>query len=193
MRRFGTTMFVAAAAVVSIAMPAAGVTLPEEVTLDLSASPVEAGAMVGGQTVTAQLDATEDEFVVATPAGIFNCTLNNYIEFQGSKAIATGRFAFGADSACDIPVQQLQVAATLQKNGSGLASTPTSNCSLCTAAATLPRTHDCFFCAGTWRTSSQHLVEFPAGSILVDFDRGRCSALSLHVVSCTVLSGKIKI
>jgi hypothetical protein len=171
-------------------LPAGATTLPEEIEVDLSLSPVPAGTMTGGQTVSAS-----PIRVPASTPGVINCSLDNSGDFAGTRSggQAGGSFRYRALQSCDYPMVELDVYAALSKNGARQDSTGHSTCYTCAEVTTGNESYSCSSCNGVWRLESTHVFTFPAGYFITDYDSGRCTLVSAAQVSCLVKSSKVRL
>lgn len=187
-------------AVVALGSPhAMAVTTPEEYDVDVTADPAPVIALAGQMDVTVLPGATAEPSPSAVaPKGGIRCHLKIVIHFRGVRnqtGVVSGNWGYASTIDCNGPMEYIYTQADLLKAGSVFSAAPSDDCDairdgVCQVVASNGAT-SCSFCKGSWRGSGDYTVEFPAGSVVLDYDRSRCSSPNPSTVICSLKTGRV--
>ena len=109
--------------------------------------------------------------------------------------VVSGDWGFASDIACNAPMEYLFTDARLNYQGTTWANAPSDECDAVTDGACQVVASNggraCGFCNGSWRGLGDFTVEFPAGSVVIDYDQQRCDAPSPNTIICNLKTKRI--
>jgi hypothetical protein len=184
-------------AVLPGAVPANAVTIPDDATIDLTLDPAPVVAVPGGTTITVVPGTTTSDSSAAP--GSIQCDLKIAIHFRGVRntqtGVVSGDWGYGSSIACNAPMDYLFTDARLTYQGSTWGNAPSDDCDtflndVCQVVAS-QGARSCGFCNGSWRGIGDFTVEFPAGSVVLDYDESRCDSPSPNTVVCSLRTSRV--
>jgi hypothetical protein len=194
------TLVALLASVALVTPQAVAVTTPEEYDVDLTWDPAPVAALAGQMDVTVlpgiQADTSSSD---VKPAGGITCRMRIAIHFRGTRnlntGVVSGNWGFNSNIDCNGPMEYIYTQADLLKAGSVWAAAPSDDCDavrdgICQVVQSAGA-GSCGFCNGSWRGSGDFTLEFPAGSVVVDYPRNKCSTPNPSTVICNLKTGRI--
>lgn len=180
------------------AAPANAVTIPDDGIVDLTLSPAPVAVVPGGSTITVQpaLGGTSDS---AAAPGSIQCDLKISIHFRGTRNLETnvvsGNWGWASSIACNAPMEHLMTDSRLTYQGSTWGNAPADECDafvdgVCQVVAS-QGARACGFCNGSWRGIGDFIVEFPAGSVVLDYDESRCDSPAPNTIICNLKTNRV--